>query len=89
MTAQNEYNFGGSDKEGSCTHTKNQNISFLYRLSAPTYSHSSLHSQVKRSDIKEDNDQASEIDGEDEQASRILAKSKLFTVNENKRETAL
>lgn len=60
----------------------------LSRLSAPTYFHSSLHSRV-RSDIKEDNDQASEIDGKDEQASGISAKSKLFTVNENKRETAL
>lgn len=58
------------------------------RLSAPTYFHSSLHSPF-RSDIKEDNDQASEIDGKDEQASGISAKSKLFTVNENKRETAL
>lgn len=48
-----------------------------------------LHSQVKGSDIKEDNDQASEIDGEDEQAGGISAKSKPFTVNENKRETAL
>ena len=44
---------------------------------------------MKRSDIKEDNDHASEIDGEDERASGISAKSKPFTVNENKRETAL
>lgn len=42
--------------------------------------------RVKGSDIKEDNDQASEIDGEDGQASGISAKSKPFTVNENKRE---
>lgn len=89
MTAQDEYNFRGSDKEGSCTHTKKQNNNFFTRLSAPTYFHSFLHSRVKRSDIKEDNDQASEIDGENEQASVISAKSKLFTVNENKRETAL
>lgn len=67
---------------------KKQN-NFFTRLSAPTYFHSFLRSRVKRSDIKEDNDQASEIDGEDEQASGISAKSKLFTVNENKRETAL
>lgn len=58
-------------------------------MSAPTYFYSLLHSWVKGSDIKEDNDQASEIDGEDEQASVISAKSKLFTVNENKRETPL
>lgn len=62
---------------------------FSSGLSAPTYFHSLLHSRAKRSDKKEDNDQASEIDGEDEQASGISAKSKLFTVNENKRETAL
>lgn len=58
-------------------------------MSAPTYFHSSLYSRGKRSDIKEDNDHASEIDDEDEQANNISAKSKLFTVNENKRETAL
>ena len=44
---------------------------------------------MKGSDIKEDNDHAGEIDGEEEQAGVISAKSKLFTVNENKRETAL
>lgn len=44
---------------------------------------------MKRSDIEEDNDQACEIDVEDEQAGGISAKSKPFTVNENKRETAL
>lgn len=89
MTAQDEYNFPGSDKEGSCTHTKKQNNNFFTRLSSPTYFHSLRHSQVKRSDIKEDNDQVGEIDGADEQASGISAKSKPFTVNENKRETAL
>jgi len=88
MTAQDEYNFRGSDKEGSCTRIKKQNNNFFTRLSAPTYFYSLLHSRVKGSDIKEDNDQASEIDGED-QASVISAKSKLFTVNENKRETPL
>lgn len=89
MTAPDEYNFRGSDKEGSCTRIKKQNNFFFTRLSAPTYFHSLRHSRVKRSDLKEDNDQASEIDGEDEQASVISAKSKLFTVNEYKRETAL
>lgn len=89
MTAPDEYNFRGSDKEGSCTCIKKQNNIFFTRLSAPTYFYSLLHSRVKRSDLKEDNNQASEIDGEDEQASIISAKSKLFTVNEYKRETAL
>lgn len=68
---------------------KSRIIIFFTRLSAPTHFHSLLRSGVKRSDIKEDNDQASEIDGEDERAGGISAKSKLFTVNENKRETAL
>lgn len=68
---------------------KSRIIIFFTGLSAPTYFYSLLHSGAKRSDMKEDNDQASEIDGEDERASVISAKSKLFTVNENKRETAL
>lgn len=89
MTAQDEYNFRRSAKEGSCTHTKKQNNNLFTKLSAPTYFHSLLRSRVRGSDIKEDNDQASEIDGEDERASVISAKSKLFTVNENKRETTL
>lgn len=78
-------------KRGSCTHTKNQNYHFFFlpRLPAPVCFHSSHHSRVKGSYIKGDNDQASEIDGEDEQAGGILAKSKLFAVNENKRESAL
>ncbi len=76
-------------KRGLVLTLKSGIIIFFIRLSAPTYSHSLLHSQVKRSDKKGDNDQASEIDGEDEQANGISAKSKLFTVNENKRETAL
>lgn len=44
---------------------------------------------MKGSHIKADNDQGREIDGVDEQAGEISAKSKPFTVNENKRETAL
>lgn len=76
-------------KRGLVLTLKSRIIIFFTRLSAPTYFHSLLHSRVKGSDIKEDNDQASEIDGEDERANRISAKSKPLTVNENKRETAL
>lgn len=76
-------------KRGLVLTLKSRIIIFFSRLCAPTYFHYLLHSRVKRSDIKEDNDQASEIDGEDEQAIEILAKSNPFTVNENKRETAL
>lgn len=76
-------------KRGLVLTLKSRIIILFTRLSAPTHFHSLLHSRVKRSDIKEDNDQAGEIDGADEQASGISAKSKLFTVNENKRETAL
>lgn len=76
-------------KRGLVLTLKRRRRIFFTRLSAPTYFHSLLYSRVKRSDIEEDNDQACEIDVEDEQAGGISAKSKPFTVNENKRETAL
>lgn len=89
MTAPDEYNFLRSDKERPSTHSKKLNIFFFTRLSATTYCHSPLHPPARGSDIKEDIDRAGEIDGGDEQAGVISAKSKLFAVNENKRETPL
>lgn len=87
MTARDEYNLQGSDKKGSCTHTKKQNNNFFHQVVGSNIF--PFFAPFSGSDIKEDNDQDGEIDGENEQASGISTKSKPFTVNENKRETTL